>query len=77
MSCRAFSRQIEHACLAYLYETRGFDELRFAYVPTERNGAVREFFAELTGQGPEGELVLTRDRFRQRCPELFHLVEEV
>lgn len=77
MSCRAFSRQIEYACLAYLYETRGFDELRFAYVPTERNGPVREFLVRLTGEEPKGEVVLSKDQFRQRCPELFHRVEEV
>lgn len=77
MSCRAFSRQIEHACLAYLYETCGFDELRFAYMPTGRNRPVREFFVGLTGEEPEGELILTKGQFRQRCPELFHRVEAV
>jgi FkbH-like protein len=77
MSCRAFSRQIEHACLAHLYETCGVDELRFVYAPTERNGPVREFFVGFTGEEPEGELVLTKDEFRKRCPKLFHRVEAV
>lgn len=77
LSCRAFSRQIEHACLAYLYETSGVDELRFTYKPTERNGPIREFLAALTGEVPDGEVVLTRDRFRQRCPKLFQRVEAI
>jgi FkbH-like protein len=77
LSCRAFSRQIEHACLAHLYETSGIDELRFQYQPTDRNGPVREFLAGITGEEPDGEVSLTKDLFRQRCPKLFQRVEAI
>jgi FkbH-like protein len=75
MSCRAFSRRIEHACLARLFETTEADQLRFDYVPTPRNGPLRDFLTEIAGAAPEAELVLTRQHFREACPKLFHRVE--
>src|SRR5262249_54182875 len=43
MSCRAFSRRIEYACLKMLYRRYGLDELEFAYQKTARNSVVKDF----------------------------------
>ena len=47
MSCRAFSRRIEHQCLNYLFEKLDVDEIVFEYEATPRNGPIQDFFAEL------------------------------
>src|SRR6185436_13410311 len=63
MSCRAFSRRVEHQCLRYLFEDIGADMIVFDYKPTLRNGPVQEFFAALL-QGPPAENVcLSRELF--------------
>jgi FkbH-like protein len=77
MSCRAFSRRIEHHCLKYLFEKFPADEIVFDYEATVRNGPLQEFFAQLLGVPPEIGLRLSRSRFFERTPRLFHRVEEV
>ena len=64
MSCRAFSRRIEHQCLKYLFEKLDADEIVFDYEVTPRNGPIQDFFAELRKGRlgrlcPFGKLVLT------------------
>ena len=75
MSCRAFSRRIEHQCLKYLFETRGADEIVFDYQATQRNSPLQEFFTELLGVPAEAGVRLSRERFAARVPTLFHRVE--
>lgn len=75
MSCRAFSRRIEHACLRQIFEHTGAEALRFAYAATPGNGPLREFLAAVLGQAPDGECVLSKARFLEACPKLFHKVE--
>ncbi len=55
MSCRAFSRRIEHQTLRLLFETAGVDEIEFAFQPTAKNGPTQEFFASLLGEAPKAE----------------------
>ncbi len=76
MSCRAFSRRIEHACLEYLYETLGVGRISFDYLPTPRNGPTRDLFAALTGGTPEPGLALDRASFAERRPSLYHRIKE-
>jgi len=76
LSCRAFSRRIEHGCLAYLFERFGVESIAFDFVATPRNGPVREFLAGLVGQPPQPGLTLGRDRFAAVCPPLFHQIKE-
>jgi len=76
MSCRAFSRRIEHIFLDRLFGKFDIDEIEFDYLPTERNKPLQEFFAGLLGTPLETPLRLSRDQFRQKCPALFHRVEE-
>jgi FkbH-like protein len=75
MSCRAFSRRIEHQCLKYLFEALGADEIAFDYEATPRNGPLQEFFAGLLGRLPVPGLCLSREQFAARVPLLFHRVE--
>ena len=74
MSCRAFSRRIEHQCLKLLFARFEAAELRFEFAPTARNGPLRQFFADLTGQTPEGAFAITREQFAEHCPPLYHQV---
>jgi FkbH-like protein len=74
MSCRAFSRRIEHHCLQYLFERFGVDEISAAYRPTERNGPLREFLTSLLGASLLDCATLTRDTFEERAPLLVHRV---
>src|SRR5262249_16456160 len=51
MSCRAFSRRIEHRCLDQLFQCFGVAQIAFDYQPTPRNGPLRDFFSSLL-EGP-------------------------
>ncbi len=70
MSCRSFSRRIEHHTLAYLFDSLGSDTVEFAFEPTARNTVLQEFVTSL------GEPPLTRERFRAQLPPLVHHVLE-
>ena len=72
MSCRAFSRRIEYHCLEELLDSFGANEMELMFVPTERNGPLRDFLATLTGTLPEGRVSISRDAFRGKCPPLYH-----
>jgi FkbH-like protein len=77
LSCRAFSRRIEHQCVAYLFDRFGVDELAFSYAATERNRPLTEFLCSMTGEALEPPVVLSRDGFLTRAPELVHTVSDV
>ena len=77
MSCRAFSRRIEHQTLRLLFETAGIDEIEFAFERTPKNGPTQEFFASLMGEAPTAEFRLTKSQFDQHCPALYHEVREL
>lgn len=74
MSCRAFSRRIEHRCLQYLFEDLGADEIVFEYQATPRNGPLQEFFAALLNGQPAEEMCLSHELFAKNAPPLFHRV---
>ena len=75
MSCRAFSRRIEHATLRYLFERMEVERISFAYQATERNTPLREFFAEVGIS--ESVAAVRREDFFANCPRSFHAIEEV
>jgi FkbH-like protein len=76
MSCRAFSRRIEHQCLKYLFEKMGVEEIVFSYAGTPRNGPIQDFFAELL-QGPlPANVSLSKASFSAKTPPLLHRVDE-
>jgi FkbH-like protein len=72
MSCRAFSRRIEHRCLEQLFRRMDLERVEFAYRPTPRNGPLRDFLASVLEPPKEPGSRLTRDAFAARCPALFH-----
>ena len=73
LSCRAFSRRIEHHTLHGLFHDHGVDEIRFAFQTTERNQPAREFFRSL-GIKPDstGGYVILNNDFFSRGGELPH-----
>jgi FkbH-like protein len=75
MSCRAFSRRIEHQCLKYLFESLNADEIVFDYEVTPRNGPFQRFLADLLGKPAESRVILSRGEFAANVPPLFHRVE--
>jgi FkbH-like protein len=77
MSCRAFSRRIEHQCLEYLFGKFSVEGIAFDYEATPRNGPLQEFFAQLLGMPPEPNFRLSQASFMEKKPPLFHRVEEM
>ena len=75
MSCRAFSRRIEHQCLRYLFDEFGAAQISFEYSPTVRNGPMRDFLATLVHTQLDTSITLVKEDFSARVPELFHQVE--
>jgi FkbH-like protein len=70
MSCRAFSRKIEHHVLDAAFRELDAHELEFDFKPTERNQPLQEFFRAIgVDRG-----VLTKDRFYAACGDLPHHV---
>jgi FkbH-like protein len=77
MSCRAFSRRVEHHSLKRLFEKFDADEAVFDFQATERNGPTQDFFLELVGDPPQPGLKVSRTSFLEKTPSLFHRVEEM
>jgi FkbH-like protein len=77
MSCRAFSRRIEHRMLREVFDRHGAAEVEIAFQATERNGPAAGFFAALLRAPlPAGHLVLSREQFTSSCPVLYHARED-
>lgn len=77
MSCRAFSRRIEHACLDYLFEKFGATRIVFEFEPTERNRPFQEFLTSLIGEELHPGVALDKERFANHKPALHHTVKEL
>jgi FkbH-like protein len=75
MSCRAFSRRIEHQCIRYLFEELGADRINFDYSTTPRNGPMRDFLTSLATVPINGSVTLTKENFSPIVSQLFHRVE--
>jgi FkbH-like protein len=76
MSCRAFSRRIEHQCLKYLFDKTGVEEIIFDFVITPRNGPLREFFGPWLSGPPSEPFSLSKGSFFEKLPALFHEITE-
>lgn len=74
MSCRAFSRRVEHQCLRTLFDHFGLARIQFDFAPTPKNSPLQEFFEALLGHKPAGMISLSREEFELGCPALFHRV---
>jgi FkbH-like protein len=71
MSCRAFSRRVEHQCLRVLFDRFGLTGIRFDFAATPKNGPLQGFLASLFGGEPTGHTALSRTEFESSCPALF------
>jgi FkbH-like protein len=76
MSCRAFSRRIEHQCLNAAFERSAAREVFLNFQPTPKNGPLRDFLASMAGRRPEGPFALSRAEFEEKRPRLYHRVAE-
>jgi FkbH-like protein len=85
MSCRVFKRGVEHLLANHVFawaRGRGLRRVRGTYIPTEKNGIVASFYAELgfatirTAQDRASTWLLAVDDFRP-LPVYIALTEEV
>ena len=72
MSCRAFSRRIEHQCLDWLFENFNLQDIAFAYQPTDRNKPAQDFLASIATASLTSDLHVSKKGFLEKCPPLFH-----
>jgi FkbH-like protein len=77
MSCRAFSRRIEHQCLKFLFDSFNCDVIEFDYQKTPRNGPLGAFLTDLLNEMPTSRPEISKDLFAAVCPKLFHRVREI
>ena len=70
MSCRAFSRRIEHKCLEELFAKFGVEDIEFDYAETQRNGPLREFLSEVWGRSPKPGCTISRQWLETRGDSL-------
>lgn len=76
MSCRAFSRRIEHQTLERLFHHFDVESIEFRFAPTAKNKPLADFLEEVTGEKPRPNLQISRELFRKKCPQLYHRVVE-
>jgi FkbH-like protein len=76
MSCRAFSRRIEHECLNHLLRTFDVERIQFEFIGTSRNKPLQDFLAGIAGTAPQPGLSISKKMFFEKCPRLFHRVQE-
>jgi FkbH-like protein len=74
MSCRAFSRRIEHACLQRIFEKFDAESADLDFIKTLRNQPVQDFLAEITGDAHAS--TITRQQLRDRCPAVYLEIQE-
>jgi FkbH-like protein len=66
MSCRAFSRRIEHRSLEEMFTKYDANEIELDYVTTERNSPLHEFLNEILGEAPSPGCAISRQAFEAR-----------
>jgi FkbH-like protein len=76
MSCRAFSRRIEHGCLQHVFEKFGVELVNFDYMKTQRNQPVQDFLAQLTGDADAEKYSITKQQLLGRGPAVYLEIQE-
>lgn len=77
MSCRAFSRRIEFACLKTLFEYFAVPSISLDFSETKKNGPTRDFLALVSSHNAPLYRLLDRDEFEKACPKLYQRVTVV
>jgi len=77
LSCRAFSRQIEHGIIKEIFSNFKVDQVSFRYVATEKNEPTRLFFEKFKTSKESGEyLTIKLKDFNNNCPILYHKIRK-
>jgi FkbH-like protein len=76
LSCRAFSRRIEHRLIQELFHRFELKEIVFRFEATSKNGLLQEFLHFAVGQAPSPSVGLTRAQFDSINPVTYHNVLE-
>jgi predicted enzyme involved in methoxymalonyl-ACP biosynthesis len=78
MSCRAFSRRIEHHTLASLLRQTHAEQIEFLFQPTERNQPLQEFFRQINlPQNGSGDCRVSSAEVLARLEQLPHQTSEL
>jgi FkbH-like protein len=77
MSCRAFSRRIEHHCLRLLFDVMGVEQVSLGYLATPRNRLFNSFLAEYLEGDPTLGARITQDCLNTHCPSLYHKIKRL
>lgn len=77
MSCRAFGRRIEDACVEELFERFGANQIEFDFTATQRNGPLQEFLKRLLQKSAMPRSQLSLKEFLERRLETFHRIAEL
>jgi FkbH-like protein len=77
MSCRAFSRRIEHRCLEELFTRFNCEEILCNFVTTAKNGPTREFLTEVLGHEPGTNCVISRSAYMAKRRDTFQKILEL
>ena len=76
MSCRAFSRRIEHGCLLRVIHKFGVEQATFDFIKTARNEPIQAFLDELIGDASPTTYSITREQLVNNCPAVYLQVQE-
>jgi FkbH-like protein len=77
MSCRAFSRRIEHGCLIGVFQKFGVYHATFGFLETPRNGPIREFLDQLAGDSTRSGYSITRKQLLDDGPPVYLEIQEL
>ncbi len=77
MSCRAFSRRIEHGCLLRVFEKFDAERASFDYLKTERNRPVQDFLAGFLGNTTPQVHSISRKQLFENCPTVYLQIQEL
>ena len=76
MSCRAFSRRIEHGCLLRVFHKFGIKQASFDFCKTPRNQPIETFLSELIGDASSASYSITREQLFNNCPPVYLQIQE-
>ena len=76
MSCRAFSRRIEHGCLLRIFHKFGIEQASFDFVKTQRNHPIESFLTKLIGDASPATYSLTYEQLFNNCPPVYLRIHE-
>lgn len=77
MSCRAFSRRIEHGCLLRLFQKFGTERATIDFIKTQRNQPVQDFLSKLIGEDPLAACSINRKQLFENCLPVYLQIEDL